>query len=379
MKRKNLKVQLMLDSGAFSAWNQQQTINLDDYIAYLKRNHKWLYSYVTLDVLPFGPERHRSADMVETCAKLSYKNHQTIKEHGLTPIPVFHQGESWRWLDRMLKDGERYIGLSTRKDLWGHQQCDWLDQCFSILCDQKGRPLVFTHGFGVTNPSLIFRYPWHTVDSTTWSLAPGYGQIIIPPRNKDGEFEWLKRPVRVAVTGIMQQSKKNQELQFENMPPLLQDIVYDFVTRVVGITMQEVRYSSSKRRRTALMYFLHLQKHMQSVRFSHHRKVERLAILDKLKVVEPDFQIMYATSLLKDFGETMNDVGANTRLLSYWEMRKKPDEVLHEFVEKGVVGNNPKRIPKPNYDHEVYRNFRRLALHDRAKGYKDADRAHEAT
>ena len=89
-----------------------------------------------------------------------------MKEAGLHPIPVFHQGENWLWLEKMLKDGETYIGLSTGGQ---HRQprpsiYRWLDQCFSRLCDAQGRPLVRIHGFGITSRLLLLRYPCTTVE-----------------------------------------------------------------------------------------------------------------------------------------------------------------------------------------------------------------------
>jgi hypothetical protein len=40
----------------------------------------------------------------------------------------------------------------------------WLNR----LTDPDGTPKVKVHGFGLTNIQLLFRYPWYSVDSTSW-------------------------------------------------------------------------------------------------------------------------------------------------------------------------------------------------------------------
>ena len=58
--------------------------------------------YVNLDSIP----AKKTLEAREAAARQSYKNQQVMKEAGLHPIPVFHQGENWLWLEKMLKDGE---------------------------------------------------------------------------------------------------------------------------------------------------------------------------------------------------------------------------------------------------------------------------------
>lgn len=216
MPQSNL-VQLMLDSGAFSAWNQNKTIDLKEYIKYVKANRKYLFSHVNLDVLPFGAEVRRTHEAIEQCASNSYRNLQVMKDAGLTPLPVFHHGESYRWLDKMLEDGETYIGLATRKEIWASQlRVDFLDACWKRITDAKGRPLVRTHGFGITNPGLLFRYPWHTVDSTTWTMTPGYGMIIVP-RLVGKKFDWTRPGVRVVISGRQHSKVTSQKRQYEGL------------------------------------------------------------------------------------------------------------------------------------------------------------------
>src|SRR5690554_1780501 len=108
-----IRVKLMLDSGAFSAWKMNQPIDLRDYIDFLKQTDGLLESYVALDVIPGqGGRMVRTYEAVEASAKASYRNLEIMRDAGLRPIPVFHQGEDFKWLNRLVEDGEEYIGIS---------------------------------------------------------------------------------------------------------------------------------------------------------------------------------------------------------------------------------------------------------------------------
>ena len=83
-----------------------------------------------------------SAEAVEQSAKQSYHNLQVMKDAGLSPIPVFHQGERFDRQQRMLDDAESYIGLSPFSRSHRSDIIAWLDQCFAVL---KSTPDVQTH------------------------------------------------------------------------------------------------------------------------------------------------------------------------------------------------------------------------------------------
>ena len=52
---------ILVDSGAFSAFNRGECIDLDDYIRFVKRNNSLIYRCVSLDVIPgnFGNREWR--------------------------------------------------------------------------------------------------------------------------------------------------------------------------------------------------------------------------------------------------------------------------------------------------------------------------------
>ena len=45
------KINLFLDSGAYSAWSKGVTIDIDEYISFIKKNIKYITVYANLDVI----------------------------------------------------------------------------------------------------------------------------------------------------------------------------------------------------------------------------------------------------------------------------------------------------------------------------------------
>ena len=377
MKNKR-SVCLMLDSGVFTAWSRGLTLDLDDYISYLRDHQHLLDSHVNMDVIPGQFGQPRTQEQVNTSAEGSYRNQQALKDAGLSPIPVFHQGESFEWLERMIEEGEPYIGISTSKDVWPRAQDQWLDEVFSILTDGKGRPLVKTHGFGLMRPSSLLRYPFYSVDSTSWVIGAGVGKVLIPVYEK-GEPNYLRVPFLVSMSGVQNKSGyKSKNHQFEGLGPQYRECITRFLADEVGITLAEARYGSTGRQKAWLVYYQRLGEHLWDIRFehSHSRVVSQTDIdLSKWKFVGPwKVSMVFATDISRARSSLFNDVGAFDRLLSYFVLKDKPSKVLEDYVAYGINGKYRKPIPPPNWHSEIYRNYRRLNLARRVKEQEDAEK-----
>lgn len=380
-----VKVELLLDSGAFSAWSRKEPIDVYKYIDYLKKHEDLLHGYVNLDVIVGKLGVRRTFKELDEAARIGYENLNTIKKAGLRPMPVYHQHESLNWLARMIEDGEQYIGLSSAKDLWAKQQREWLDEMFSLLTDSKGRPLIRTHGFGITNPDLVKRYPWYTVDSTTWSLCAGYGQIIIPQYN-NGVWDYLGQSLRIVVSGVEHRSAGNQMRQFEGFVHVkskeYEEVCKAFMRDVCGVSVTEARYGTTMRRRCMLHYFMGLANALTDVRYTDNKHKGLMShtgpelrvreALEKRKAVAiGNPKIMFASTLSREWSKLMNDVGADTRLLSYYELKSRPPGTLMKYVSLGAIGSYVKSKPRDKKSMH-YRNYRRLHIADRMeKGTQD--------
>lgn len=227
---------MMLDSGAFSAWNARAEVNLEDYCVYIYRNIEWIDAYVNLDVIPGSPGRTPTEAEVEESAEASWWNMEYMQGFGLDPVPVFHQGERFYWLERMVDAGIRYIGISPANDRSTQAKVEWLDRVFHYLCDAEGHPRVKTHSFGATSVEIIMKYPWFTVDSTTW-LAAGsrFGLLRVPHLGKDGKWDMRRKLTTMRIS----KEAPKVEGHFDFLPEAEKRSVVRFIEEA-GSTLEKV-------------------------------------------------------------------------------------------------------------------------------------------
>jgi hypothetical protein len=257
----------MLDSGAFSAWVRGSKLDLDDYIAYCLKNREYCDIIVNMDVIPGEFGRVPSADEVEASAQKSWDNLIYMEQFGLKPMPVFHQGERFYWLEKLIAHGCTYIGISPANDRTTAQKRLWLDDVFSAIVDDEGRATIQTHGFGVTSIDLLFRYPWHSADSTSWSLSAAYGNIYVPRRD---ELTGVWLPMRGFVVA-MTPSKDSVSKSFESLSKMERQVVIDFLAEH-GETVETARHSYYVRARINADFFLTMAAAHQNVRFRRVQK-----------------------------------------------------------------------------------------------------------
>jgi hypothetical protein len=263
-KKKTHFVKCFLDSGVFACWKNGQTLDIDEYIDYIKRNIDWIECYACLDKIPAEPGRYPTKAEVEDSAKVSYDNHQYMKAAGLNPIPIYHQGEELHHLERYLDDGEQYVGISPQEDLLSWRGLDpikWLDRVFTLITDRRGIPIVNTHGFGVMGPKLLRRYPWYSVDATSFSWQANYGAIFVPKYIND-KPDYLADPNYVHVSANTKRSattyssiKEKSKIQFGHLSRAQQDQVIRFVEEECGLTMVHIRECDNERRKAAITWW----------------------------------------------------------------------------------------------------------------------------
>jgi len=309
-------IRLFLDSGAYTAWKQRQTIDVRAYVDFVREAEPWLAVYANLDVIPGRPDRVRTTADAEASATQSYRNLQIMKDTGLKPLPVFHQGERFHWLEKMLQEGEDYIGVSTAKNLPDDVQRRWLDDFFREVSDKQGRPLIRVHGFGAAHVRLLRRYPFHSVDSAGWSIAGAYGKIYVPPY-RDGKPDWLGDPEMTTVSGRALQSRYAQARAFETLNARgLGQVVRCFLEREVGINLDMARCSAAERHSALATYYVRMS-----------------------AAVKDDLTFYFSSTYDAGACQVLLAAGARHHLLSYWRLRKRKPEVLMDYVMHGKVGD----------------------------------------
>jgi len=147
---------LIVDSGAFTAWNTGREIRLDDYMKFLKTipSH-WDYKAVQLDV--FGnPDG-------------TYDNYHRMLDAGFEDImPVFTRGDSLERLEEFYSHTD-YIMFGGI--VIGGENKNYVKWFCEI---NKGRD---AHWLGFVNLPFMKHYKPKSVDSSSWSRGARFGTI----------------------------------------------------------------------------------------------------------------------------------------------------------------------------------------------------------
>ena len=240
-----------LDSGAYSAWSRGTEIDLDEYCEFIRANIELIEVYACLDVIPGQPGRQATTTERNAAAEASWRNYLYMREQGLDPLPVYHFGEDRRFLKRMLDSGCDYIGVGGLVGVPGNPRRVWLDALFEDITDAKGLPIVKTHGFGMTAVPLIFRYPWYSIDSTTWIKITASGSVYLPAL-RDGEFVFDDVPTTVSVSN--RNPKQTTGKHANAMTPAMRKIL-DRWLAFCGKTYEQVHESYYHRATCNVMFF----------------------------------------------------------------------------------------------------------------------------
>lgn len=167
--------ELFLDSGAFSAHTQGKAITIDDYARFIHENGHYFSVRANLD------------DIGDTGPK-SWENWQTLKRMGCDVFPVHHASDTDEYIVKILSELPEDTGFMALGGLVGASRNvlrEWLDRIWAkYLVKDDGTPRVRVHGFGLTDTELMIRYPWYSVDSSSWVMTGIFGGCIFREGNK---------------------------------------------------------------------------------------------------------------------------------------------------------------------------------------------------
>ena len=142
-----------LDSWAFSAATQWTSISIDDYEKFIKENKQYLELYANLDVI---------WDWDSTL-----KNQEELERRGLSPLPTYHLWSDKKFFEHYVHNYD-YIGLWWMVPYANKPKKikQFLDYCFWYI--NKHNLKTKCHWRGMTNPKLMAKYPFYSIDSTWW-------------------------------------------------------------------------------------------------------------------------------------------------------------------------------------------------------------------
>lgn len=149
---------VFLDSGAFSAETKGYKIDIDEYCNYIIETGCGLYA--GLDVI---------GDSRKTIINIKAMQ----ERYNLSPIPTFHIGSSLVDLYHILD----YNHIAIGGLVFSSNIMQFCDEVWNIIL--KERPDIRVHAFGMSNLELIERYPWYSIDSSTYKEGRRFGRIKV--------------------------------------------------------------------------------------------------------------------------------------------------------------------------------------------------------
>jgi len=155
---------LFMDCGAYSAWTRGQVIDIHDYAKFIKKNLDYIDIYPNLDVKGDTDKTQENLKIMEDI-------------YGLKPLPVYHLNtERWEILEDYIEKYD-YIAVGAIAGEKSSKSAlrNRLNRMFQMA---KKDPLTKFHGFGLTSAQILTKYPFYSVDSTSWLSANKYGGML---------------------------------------------------------------------------------------------------------------------------------------------------------------------------------------------------------
>jgi len=225
---------MFLDSGVFSLLNKSQAaqndefFDTDEFYLYMDEYSRFVGKYGHMfDVIA-------NVDVIGN-PKLTYRNQKYLEKRlkKKTPLPVVHFGTDTKWVQKYMDEGYKYLALGglakVAVTLPQDHILKWIDNVFEVICDNKKRiPKIKVHGFGVTSFRIMRRYPWYSVDSTSWTLTAGFGSILVPMQ-KNGVFDYSRDPLLVKVTTDTKRTKAGASTDYLNLSPSGKRLVHEWL------------------------------------------------------------------------------------------------------------------------------------------------------
>lgn len=171
-----MKPKLFIDSGAYTAKTKGQLLSIGEYAGFLHQWRRYIEVAAGLDVIFDAEATWTNQQEIEVRLGEFFHN-----EAATFPVlPTFHIGEDFKWLKKYAEEYD-YIGLggTASRKFSSADRAAWLEECWgTYLTDDDGLPITRVHGFAATGVDVMKKFPWYSVDSTSWLLSAAMGNAI---------------------------------------------------------------------------------------------------------------------------------------------------------------------------------------------------------
>lgn len=230
--------EVMLDSGAFTAFTKGHKVELDDlidtYTDTMRKLHPKLQVWlINLDVIPGEFGRVASPTEVADALQRSDDNYKKLKKKfGARVLPVYHQTEPEDRLREVCAMND-FIAMGFRQDFAEEHRI----QCAEWGLEYAHRKGRLVHGLATTGYKMLARAPFDTVDSATWLYIAAMGGISY--LNEAGELDSIS---------ISRESPSQRQLRahFNTLTHPEQQWILDRI-KDAGTTFEEVNSDLSFR------------------------------------------------------------------------------------------------------------------------------------
>jgi hypothetical protein len=153
-----------------------------------------------------------------------------------------------------------YIGISPANDRTTSEKIQWLNECMKYVSYKDGTAKIKFHGFAVTSLPLISKYPWYSVDSTSWVTFGKYGQILYP-RTVKGVFDYSKPPYVISISNKSPNIDKKGK-HFFSLSGIEQEYLLDYLSNI-GIPFEKAQSNCIYRDRVNMAFYINVEKFLK--------------------------------------------------------------------------------------------------------------------
>lgn len=170
--------EVMLDSGAFTAFTKGHKVTLEDLIrtyddTLAKLNPKLQVWLINLDVIPGAYGRVASpTEITQALADSDINFKKLRKRYGDRVLPVFHQTEPHSRLRDVVAQNW-FVAAGFRQDFSEEHRI----RCAEEVLEYAHSKDVIVHGLATTGYKMLKRAPFDTVDSASWLYTAAMGGI----------------------------------------------------------------------------------------------------------------------------------------------------------------------------------------------------------
>lgn len=194
-KEKGNVSEIWIDCGAYQV--QQGKLKYEDLLAFLEQfylDNQWADRYVLPDVVPLSTDsdeavEYKVRETIHHCCCFFEQMPAYIQERAIAPVQGRNLNQIYRCLESYAAKGIRHIGFGS----WGTsgpngsvnmlsvESLALFDKIYTFALEHHQS----VHCFGIGGPNSYNRFcerqsiP-HTLDSTTWWKAGGFGSVFLP-------------------------------------------------------------------------------------------------------------------------------------------------------------------------------------------------------